>query len=159
MDVAPKHKTTLRERIAQLVRQLGTPERGVRVNAWRFLESTMDGAGINWSDVGNWIEQGGDDGAYTEDELQQFGQARHAEGVEAGIKIGEARKSSGNGHLMLPSPKIMAEYCHQRTNRMKNDWQRDFVADLFVITRSTEKLSSSRLANLAKIYIEIGGRI
>jgi hypothetical protein len=59
----------------------------------------------------------------------------------------------------LPSPAIMAEYCHQQTARLKSDWQRDFVADLFVITRRTMKLSPSRLANLAKIYIEIGGRI
>ena len=37
----------------------------------------MEGEGISWSDVGNWIEHGEklDEGKYTEDELQEFGQA------------------------------------------------------------------------------------
>ena len=160
MDVAPKQKTTPRQRIVQLVRQFGATERGVRVNAWRALERTMDGAGVSWSDVGNWIEHGGgdDEGKYTESELQEFGQVMRAEGVEAGIKVGMTRKSNG-GAGVLPSTAIMAEYCHQRSGRLKSDWQRDFIADIFVITRHTKNLSLSRLANLAKIYIEIGGSI
>ncbi len=62
----------------------------------------MNDAGINWSDVGNWIEDSEklDESKYTEDELQQFAQARYAEGVEAGIKIGAARKSSGGGMVI-----------------------------------------------------------
>ena len=159
MDVAPKQKTTPRERIAQLVRLFGTTERGEGANAWRALERMMDGAGITWSDVGNWIELGDNDGAYTEDELQQFGRARHAEGIEAGIKIGEARKSNdgGNGHSALPKPADMAEYCHERLGRLKDDKQREFVTDMYLIARHTKKLSLGRLGYLASIYIGIGG--
>jgi hypothetical protein len=75
--------------------------------------------------------------------------------------IGQARASNGNGngHLVLPKPEEMAEYCHQQFGRLTNDWQRKFVADLFIITRRTSNLSLSRLANLAKIYIETGGRL
>ena len=48
--------------------------------------------------------------------MQEFAQAARAEGVEAGIKMGMARASngSGNGHLTLPKPSEMAEYCHDR---------------------------------------------
>jgi hypothetical protein len=159
VNVAPKQKTTPRQKIAQLVRLFGTTARGERASAWHALERTMEGAGVSWSDVGNWIEQNGiDEGKYTESELQEFGQAMRAEGVEAGIKVGMTRKSNG-GAGTLPSTAIMAEYCHERIGRLQNDWQRNFVTDIFVITRHMKNLSLSRLANLAKIYIEIGGRI
>ena len=100
------------------------------------------------------------DGAYTEDELQQFAQARYAEGVEAGIKIGEARKSNGggNGHIALPKPADMAEYCHKRLGRLKDDKQREFVTEVYLITQRGRNLSPGRLGYLASIYIGIGGR-
>lgn len=146
-----------KKRIAQLFRLLGSTG-GERRNAFAALERLMQSEGVSWSDIGNTIER--DDerngGKYTEAELQEFGQALRAEGVEAGIKIGLAR--AANGALSLPKPAEMAEYCHQQLGRLKNDWQRDFVADIFVITRHTMNLSRGRLANLAKIYIEIGGR-
>ena len=116
MDVAPKQKTTPRQKIAQLVRLFGTTARGERVNAWRALERTMEGAEVSWSDIGNWIEQGGepDDGSYSEAELQEFGQVMRAEGVEAGIKIGMARARQSNGHIVLPEASEMADYCYAR---------------------------------------------
>jgi hypothetical protein len=58
MDVAPKTSTTPREKIAQLIRLFGTAVHGERANAWRSAERTMKSAGVNWSDVGNWIEEG-----------------------------------------------------------------------------------------------------
>jgi hypothetical protein len=160
MDVAPKQRTTPRQKIAQVVRQFGAPERGVRVNAWRALELTMKGAGISWSDVGNWIEQNEiDEGKYTEADLQEFGQAMRMEGVEAGIKIGLTRARQSNGHIVLPEPSEMAEYCHGRLGRMKDDNQREFVTEMYVITRRGRGLSLGRLGYLASIYIQIGGRI
>jgi hypothetical protein len=84
-----------------------------------------------------------------------------AEGVEAGIKIGEARAGNGggNGHLTLPRPLDIAEYCHERLGRLKDDKQRSFVADMYLITRRGMNLSLGRLGYLASIYIQIGGRI
>ena len=159
MTVAPKRKTTPREKIGYLVCLLGTSERGERASAWSTLERLLRSEGFSWTDIGQAF---GED-KYTETEMQQFAQAARAEGVEAGIKIGQARakngSGSGNGHLTLPPPGEMAEYCQQRLGQLKNDWQRDFVADLFVITRHTTHLTPGRLANLAKIYIEIGGKV
>jgi hypothetical protein len=152
-----------KKRIAQHLRMLGSSG-GERRNAFALLEQLMRSKGISWSDIGNMIEHGSagwDDGKYTETEMLEFAQAARAEGVEAGIQIGLARASNsgGGGRGVLPPPAIMAEYCHQQLGRLKNDWQRDFVADIFVITRHTMNLSRPRLANLAKIYIEIGGKI
>jgi hypothetical protein len=164
MDVAPRKKINPREKIAQLVRLFGTPERGERANAWRALERMMDGAGITWSDVGNWIEEGKkpdpDESKYTEDELQQFGQARHAEGVEAGIKIGEARKSNGggNGHIALPKPSDMAEYCHERLGRLKDDAQRDFICETYEKTQRGRSLHAGTLGYLVSLYMKHGGK-
>jgi hypothetical protein len=161
MDVAPKQKTTPRERIARLVRQFGATERGVRVNAWRALELTMENEHLNWSDVGNWIE-GSADGKYTETEMEEFAQALRAEGIEAGIKIGMVRaqaQQQSNGHIVLPEPAEMAKYCHERLGRLKDDKQRNFISDMYVITQRTRGLSPGRLGYLTSIYIQIGGRI
>ena len=148
-----------KRRIAQLLRMLGS-QGGERRNAFAALERTMQSDGFSWSDLGNFLDEH-DDGKYSETEMQEFGQAARAEGVEAGIKIGMARagNGSGNGHFTLPKTAEMAEYCHQQHGRLKNDWQRNFVADIFVFTRHTMNLSRPRLANLAKIYIEFGGKI
>jgi hypothetical protein len=140
VDVAPKQKTTPRQKVAQLVRLFGTTERGERVSAWRALERTMEGAGVSWSDVGNWIEQGSehDNGKYNEVEMQEFAQAARAEGVETGIKIGETRiqgQQQSNGHIILPKPSEMAEYCHERPHRLKDDKQREFIDEMYAKTQ------------------------
>jgi hypothetical protein len=148
VDVASKKKTTPRERIAQLVRLFGTPKRGERANAWRALERTMESVGVTWSDIGNWIEHG--DGKYTEEEMLEM--------VAAIRKEERARAPQSNGHIVLPEPLQMAEYCNARPGRLKSDWQREFIADIYRITQRGMNLSLPRLANLAKIYIEMGGR-
>lgn len=152
------------KRIAQLIRMLGSSG-GERRNAFAALERTMQSEGVTWTDNGNMMERGANgnsEGKYTEAEMQEYGQAARAEGVEQGIKIGIARgqaQQRSNGHTVLPEASEMAEYCHERLGRLKNDWQRDFIADIYAITRRRTHLSLPRLANLAKIYIEIGGRI
>ena len=69
-----------------------------------------------------------------------------------------ASNGSGNGQLTLPDPLEMAEYCHDRLHRMKDDKQREFVSDIYVITQRGRNLSLGRLGYLASIYIQIGGR-
>lgn len=122
----------------------------------------MRSAGVGWSDIGNMIEDGaGDDGKYTESEMLEFAQAAREEGVQAGIKIGEVRasaKGAGNGHLMLPKPAEMAEFCHARLGQLKDDKQRDFVRDMYRITVLRRTLSPKQLAWLSSIYIQIGGK-
>ena len=151
MDVSPKKKTTPRERVAQLVRVFGATERGERVSAWLALERTMKSEGISWSDVGNWIEHGGEL-KLTEEELHEIYEAA----VQEATKRVQAQQS--NGHITLPEPSEMAEYCHERLGRLKDDKQRDFVSDMYVITRRGMNLSPGRLGYLASIYIQIGGR-
>jgi hypothetical protein len=150
-DVGPTKK-----RIAKLIRMLGSSG-GERRTAFAALERTMQGEGISWSDIGNVIEEG----KYSESELQEYGQALHAKGVEAGIKIGMTRASNGssNGAGTLPSPAIMAEYCHQRPNRLKDDAQRIFINEVYAKTRQGINLQRGTLGYLASIYIKHGGKI
>jgi hypothetical protein len=153
-----------KKRIAQLLRMLSSSG-GERRNAFTMLELAMQAAKESWTDIGNAYERDAEpkphDGKYTESEMREFAQAARAEGVDAGIKIGQTRASNGggNGHLTLPEPSEMAKYCHERLGRLKTDWQREFITDLFVITRRVSKLSNGRLANLVKIYIESGGKV
>jgi hypothetical protein len=146
-------------RIAKFLRMIGGAG-GERRTGFSKAEDGMREVGSNWSDVGNAYELYFSDDKYSKADLQQFGQAQRAEGVEAGILVGLARANNGggNGHIMLPPPKEMAEHCHQQLSRL-NDWQRKFVADIFLVTRSPRHLSLGRLANLVKIYIETGGKI
>jgi hypothetical protein len=147
------------KRIAALLRMLGS-EDGERRNAFTALERTMRSENIGWTDIGNAVEGGSDDGKFTEAEMQEVAQAMRAEGIEAGIKIGEARTGSGNGHFTLPKPIEMAQFWQERLGQLQSDWQRDFISDIFVITQGRARgLSPKRLANLAKIYIEIGERV
>ncbi len=121
----------------------------------------MQSANVTWTDLGDTIEHD-EDGKYSEAELLEFAQAARAEGVEAGIKIGQARASNGssNGHgFMLPKPSEMAEYCHARLGQLKDDKQRSFVGDMYFITRRGSYLSLNRLGYLASLYIQIGGKI
>jgi hypothetical protein len=134
------------KRIAQLVRMLGSSGNERRV-AFAALERTMQNEGA--------------DGKYTEEELQEYGQALRAEGVEAGIKIGQARASNGggNGHLMLPSPAEMAGFCYGRRGQLKDDKQREFINDMRRLTLFNRVLSPGRLGYLASIYIQNGGKL
>jgi hypothetical protein len=160
-DLGPNKK-----RIAQLARMVGSSG-GERRNAFAALERVMQSEGITWSDIGNAIEHfvngnADSEGKYTETEMQEAIQASRAEGVETGIKIGQARSQTwqqSNGHIVLPKPSEMAHYCHERLGRLKDDKQRDFVSDMYVITRQRRNLSLGRLGYLASIYIQIGGRI
>jgi hypothetical protein len=159
VDVAPQQKTTPRQKVAQLVRLFGTTERGERVSAWRALERTMESAGVSWSDVGNWIEQGSehDDGKYSEAEMQEFAQAVHAEGVETGIKIGMARTSQSNGHITLPEDSEMADYCYARRGRLEAK-HHNFIDEIPARARR-RTLTLKEKGYLASLYIQLGGRI
>jgi hypothetical protein len=145
-DLAP-----VKERLAKCIRLFGSAE---RANARNMTERALTSVGASWTDLGDWIEK-----SYSEDEMQEFCLQVRKEGIEEGIKIGKARASQSNGHVVLPEASEMAEYCHERLSRLKNDWQRDFIADIYVITRRSKKLSLPRLGNLVKIYIEIGGKM
>jgi hypothetical protein len=53
----------------------------------------------------------------------------------------------------------MAEFCHARLGRLKDDKQREFVSDMYVITRRGMNLSLGRLGGTWRASIQIGGRI
>jgi hypothetical protein len=153
-DLGPNKK-----RIAQFFRMLGTSG-GERRNAWDALVREMQKAGVNWTDIGDVIENGGEDnGKYTETEMCEAAQAARAEGVDEGIKLGMARASNGgNGQITLPGPSGMAQYCHDRLRQLKDDRQRDFVSDMYVVTQRRTNLSRGQLAYLASVYIQTGGK-
>jgi len=130
---------------------------GERRNAFAALERAMQNDGVTWNDIGDAVAGNDlDAGKYTETEMQEVALAARAEGVETGIKMGVARASNGNGNgqLTLPKPSEMAQYCHDRLHRLKDDKQRDFVSDMCVFTQRRTSLSKGQLAWLASIYIQ-----
>jgi hypothetical protein len=140
-----------KKRIAQLLRMLSSSG-GERRNAFAALERIMQSDGITWSDIGNAIEQGSEgEGKYTEEEMLAF--------VAIVREEERARAPQSNGHIVLPEPSEMAQYCHSRLARLKDDKQRDFVSDMVAITQRGMSLSLGRLGYLVSIYIQLGGRI
>jgi hypothetical protein len=117
----------------------------------------LESVGASWTDLGNWIEN-----SYSENEMLEAIAAARQDGIQEGIKIGKAQtqaQAQNNGHIVLPEPSEMAEYCHDRLSRLKDDKQRDFVRDMHTMTQQGIHLSRGRLGYLASIYIQIGGRI
>jgi hypothetical protein len=151
-----------KKRIAKLCRMLSSSG-CERRTAFAALERLMQSEGVSWSDIGNMVERGFgcDDGKYTEAEMLEFAQAARAEGVEAGIQIGLTRAANGggNGHLTLPKPAEMAEFCRTRAGRLKNDKEREFIDEMLVMTQRGRKLFPGSLGYLASLYIKHGGRI
>lgn len=153
------------KRIAQLFRMLGSSG-GERRNAFALLEKTMQTEDITWTDIGDWVEQRGGSGGYSEAELEELTRAVRAEAVEDGIKIGLARgaarpafKQVGGDGYVLPSAEHMARYCQAGSARLKDAKQRDFISDMVLLTRSGRALSLARLGYLVSIYIQAGGKI
>ena len=155
-DVAPKHKTTPRERIAQLVRMLGASEDGVWENAWCALVHEMHRAGMDFNDIGNAFEHGEhDESKYTEEEMLEFAQVARAEGVEEGVKLGLARASGNdkpNGDLLLPKPVEMAELCSRRLAYLRSDRDREFISEMLVKTQYGQKLIAAHLRVFGKPF-------
>jgi hypothetical protein len=137
-DLAP-----VKERLAKCIRLFGSAE---RANARIMTERALASVGASWTDLGDWIEH-----SYSEDEMLEM--------VATVRKEEHARAPQSNGHIVLPEASEMAEYCHERLNRLKDDKQRDFVSEMYVITRRRMSLSLGRLGYLASIYIQIGGRV
>ena len=156
-----------RKRIADLIRMLGSDNVGERRNAWTLLEHSMQTKGVSWTDIGDTFEGGGGDGKYTEAEMQELALASRAEGVEEGIKIGMVRAANGsgnaNGHLTLPSPAEMAEFCQARQRMLKDDAQREFIDEMVVKTHNqmfphNHRLKPGTLGYLVSLYIKHGGK-
>jgi hypothetical protein len=137
-DLAP-----VKERLAKCIRLFGSAE---RANARTMTERTLASIGASWTDLGDWIEH-----SYSENEMLEM--------VAAVREEERARAPQHNGHIALPEPSAMAQYCHARLAQLKDDKQRDFVNDMVVITQRGMSLSRGRLGYLASIYIQIGGKI
>jgi hypothetical protein len=141
-DLAP-----IKERLAKCIRLFGSAE---RANARLMTERALASVGASWTDLGDSIEH-----SYSEDEMQQIASVMRKRGIEEGTKIGQ----QSNGHIVLPEPAEMAEYCHQRPHRLKDDAQRQFIDEMYVKTRRGINLQLGTLGYLASIYIKLGGRI
>lgn len=133
---------SIKDRLAKCIRLFGSAE---RANARLMTERALVSVGANWADLGNWIEN-------------SFSEAEMNEIVDAIRKEERARAPQSNGHYALPEASEMARYCHERLSRLKDDKQRDFILDMYVITQRGRSLSLGRLGYLASIYIQIGGR-
>jgi len=69
----------------------------------------------------------------------------------------QAQQRNGH-HIVLPEPSSMAQYCRERLHRLKDDKQRDFVSDMYVITRRGVSLSPGRLGYLASATFKLVGK-
>jgi hypothetical protein len=171
----------LKKKLAKLVRLFGTTEHGERANAWRMLVNPMQGAGVNWSDVGNWIEEGdalkspnrimqnkgvNPDDVMSwikgggEDDFRAIYDAGLQDGIKRGVEQEKSKSSNGNGngHITLPDPLEMAEFCQQHAGQLKDDSQRRFIEEMVITTRRRTP-PRGPLGYLVSIYIKHGGRI
>jgi hypothetical protein len=142
-------------KLAACVRSLSADNNNERRAAWTGLCSLLKTDGIDFRDLGNLVESAVDD-RYTKTEMLELSAAARKEGVETGIKIGEARASQNNGHITLPEPSEMAAYCYVNRGRLEEK-HHSFV-DRMSRRRSYHSLSPKEKGYLASLYIQLGGR-
>jgi hypothetical protein len=137
---------SVRDRLAKCVRLFGSTE---RANARVMTERALASVGATWTDLGDWIEN-----SYSEDELREV--------VEVIRKEERARMPpppQSNGHITLPEPLEMAQFCHDRSQQLKDDNQPDFVANTYRKIRFGRGLKRGELGFLVSLYIKLDGRI
>jgi len=144
-------------KLAKYIRLLGSDKQGEREAALAAMERTLESHGFDFTDLGHYVEQP-TSGKYTEAEVEEFCQIIRKQAVEEGIKIGKAQGGNGNGAApTLPSPMIMAAYCHQRRERL-NSWEQSFVDDMHVGGKARRyTLSAKQKGKLQDIYQQLGG--
>ena len=118
--------------------------------AFSALERTLDNAGADWTDLGDWFEN-----SYSEAEM--------LEAVDV-IRKEERQRTQqsaarSNGHFALPSPAEMADFCETRRNWLKDDEQRRFIEEMVFKTHNQMRLQRGTLGYLALLYIKHGGKI
>lgn len=151
-DLAP-----IAGKLAKYIRLLGSDKEGECEAARAAMERTLESHGFDFTDLGHHVEQPAD-GKYTEVEVEQICQVIRKQAVEEGIKIGKAQGGNSNGAAPpLPSPVIMAAYCHQRRDRL-NDWEREFIDNMHVrgVARRFT-LKPKQKSKLQEIYQQLGG--
>lgn len=145
-DLAP-----VKDRLAKCIRLFGSAE---RANARIMTERALASVDASWTDLGDWIAN-----SYSEDEMQQF---------ETAIRKEERARApqsapQSNGHMVLPSPAEMADFCEARRAQLKDDKQRKFIDEMVFATRHQMllryRLKLGQLGYLASIYIQHGGKI
>ena len=96
-DLAP-----IKDRLAKCIRLFGSAE---RANARTMTERALASVGANWTDPGDWIEN-----SFSEEEiLEAVDVVRKEERQRAQQNVPQS-----NGHIVLPEPSEMAQYCHAR---------------------------------------------
>jgi hypothetical protein len=134
-DLAP-----IKERLAKCIRLFGSAE---RANARTMTERALESVGASWTDLGDWIEH-----SYSEDEMLEM--------VTAVRKEERARVPHSNGHIMLPEPSEMADYCYANRGRLEEK-HHSFI-DKMSVHRGHRLLSLKEKGYLASLYIQLGGR-
>jgi hypothetical protein len=134
-DLAP-----IKERLAKCIRLFGSAE---RANARTMTERALESIGASWTDLGDWIEH-----SYSEAELCEL--------VDTVRKQERTRAPQSNGHIVLPEPSEMADYCYARHGRLDLK-HHDFIDKMPVRTRH-HSLTLKEKGYLASLYIQLGGR-
>jgi hypothetical protein len=151
--------TPIKERLAKCVRLFGSTE---RANARVMTERALESVGASWTDFGDWIEH-----SYSESEVLEAIAAAGKEKLEQGVKIGkaqteaEARLHNGRSRaaaaLSLPSPTVMAAFCHERREQL-NEWEQSFIDDMHVGGKARRfRLSVKQQDKLQDLYQQLGG--
>ena len=157
-DLGPNKK-----RIAQLFACWAPAAASAATRSLRW-SAHAESEGISWSDIGDVDRERWrcDDGKYTEERnagIRPRPPAR--KGSRQGSRSAWRARAMGrqwSGHAAA-SLRRWRSTATSGSRRLKDDKQREFVSDMYVITQRGTNLSLGRLGYLASIYIQLGGRI
>jgi hypothetical protein len=148
--------TSIAGRLAKYIRLLASDKDGEVVASARAMQRTLLGIGADLHCLADRVENS-NGGKLSEAEMRKIYNA----GVQEGIKFATRRPASGFNDVTVdgfPSARDMAMHCYRNKEKLKNEWEIEFVTNMASWTR-TRPLSEKQQAHLEKIYIKLGGRI
>jgi hypothetical protein len=155
MSVAAKKPVTYAERVGQLIRMLGSDREGERHAALGALDRTLRNAGLDFNVLASAVEPLNDqlDFVAEMDRVYEVGLAANArKEPPPNLDFNTFRDVDGK-----VTWQAMALFCQERRDRLKDDWEREFIADMAAGNRGRDP-SERQMPYLKKAYFRLGGK-
>jgi hypothetical protein len=150
---------TYEQRLADLVRRLGTEHEGEAIATVRALGRTLASRGLTFTDLGDGIEKLAT-GGLTQGEMERIRDASYAKGVlDTERKLAEGQAIFGLRSNGETDWEAIALYCQREKARVVEAKSREFVDDMASRMTWGREPSEKQGRYLLSIFRQLGGRM
>jgi hypothetical protein len=150
---------TYEQRLADLVRRLGTEHDGEIIATVRALKRSLESRGLTFTDLGDGIEKLAT-GGLTQGEMERIRDASYAKGLaDAERKFAEVQTVFGLRSDGSTDWEEIALYCQREKARVVEAKSREFVDDMASRMTWGREPSEKQGKYLLSIFRQLGGRV